>query len=206
MPFSTHLCCITSLFYFLPNVLNLLPGFNTTKYNQRRPLPRFGFLSPSIESPAIELFIFIAVFAPHTKNLPAYYTDNDAAAATAYPVFIWGVSTLCSYGHFPIVPSIRSFCKDFNFWGGRVTTVMSVSAALVYWFIPLMQLHISHSIIGHTSRFTSVSFGYTHDFTILYNSHEVFSSQQKIGPRIEGSMTTIGIYVIVFYMSCTKSS
>ena len=61
-----------------------------------------------------------------------------------------------------------------------------------------MQIHISHSRIGRTSRFTSVSFGSTHDFIILCNSHEVFPSPQNIGPRIEGSMTTIATDVVVF--------
>ena len=83
---------------------------------------------------------------------------------------------------------------------------MSISAALVSSFLLFSQLHIIHSRIGQTSRFTSLSFGSTHDFTILCNSHDDFSSPQKIGPRIEGSMTTIGTDVVVFSMSCTVSS
>ena len=83
---------------------------------------------------------------------------------------------------------------------------MSVSAALVSSFLPFMQLHIRHSIIGRTRRFTSMSLGSTHDIKIMCNSHAFFSSPQKIGPRIEGIMTTIGTYVVVFSMSCTVSS
>ena len=160
---------------------------------------------PVVESHAIALLIFIAVFVPHKKEILACNTDNEAAAATAYPVFIWGVSTLCDSGHFPIVTSSRSFCQDFNFLHGRVTTVMSVSAALVSSFIPFTHPHIKHSRIGRTSRFNSLSFGSTHDFTIMCNSHKLFSSPQKIGPNIEGSMTTIGTDVVVFSMSCTVS-
>ena len=44
---GAHLCCITRLLYLLPNDLNLLPGFNTTKPNQRRPLPNHEFLPPN---------------------------------------------------------------------------------------------------------------------------------------------------------------
>ena len=83
---------------------------------------------------------------------------------------------------------------------------MSVSSALVSLFIPFIQHHINHSRIGRISLFTSVSFVSTHDFMILCNYHEFLSSQQKIWPRIEGIMTTIGKYVVVFNMSCTKSS
>ena len=83
--------------------------------------------------------------------------------------------------------------------------VISIFVSLVSSFLPFMQLHISHLRIGQKIRFVSVSFGSTHDFTILSNSHEVFSSPQNIGPRIEGSMTTIGTDVVVFSMSCTVS-
>ena len=99
---------------------------------------------------------------------------------------------------FSIVPSSHSFYQDFKFWDGRATMVMFVSAAPVSSFFPFTQLHISHSIIGRTSRFTSLSFGSTHDFTIMCNSHEIFPSPQKIGPTIEGITTTIVTYVAVF--------
>ena len=75
---------------------------------------------------------------------------------------------------------------------------MSVSAALVSSFLPFTQHHISHSRIGCTSHFISLSFGSTHDFTIMCNSHDVFSSLYNIGPSIEGSMTTIGTDDVVF--------
>ena len=83
---------------------------------------------------------------------------------------------------------------------------MSVSTALVSLFIPFMKLHISRSRMGRTSRFTYLPFGYNHLFTITCNYHDVFSSRQKIRPRISGSMTTIGTYVVVFPSSCTLSS
>ena len=73
-------------------------------------------------------------------------------------------------------------------------------------FLPFTQLHISHSRIERTSCFTFLSFSSTHYFTIMSNYHAIFSSPQKIGPSIEGSMTTIGTDVAVFYMSCTVSS
>ena len=153
---------------------------------------------PVAESPAIAPFNLIAVFAPRTKKISACFTDNDAAAATTDPAFIWGAATFCASVNFPIVPSSHSFCQDFNSWYERVTTVMSVSAALDYLFLIFTQLHISHSIIGRTMCFAYLSFGSTRDFKILCNSHDIFSSPQKIGPRIEGSMTTIGIDVVVF--------
>ena len=48
--------------------------------------------------------------------------------------------------------------------------------------------------------FHTHSFGSTHAYTILCNSHDVFPLPQKIGSRIEGSMTTIGTYV--FFPLC----
>ena len=44
---GANLRCIRRLFYLLPNFLNLLWGFNTTKSNQRHPLPRCEFIPPS---------------------------------------------------------------------------------------------------------------------------------------------------------------
>ena len=136
-----------------------------------------NFFRPVAESPAISPFVFIAVIAPSTKNLLACDTDNDAAVITAYPAFIWGAATLCDSGHFPIVPSSRSFCQVFNFWDGRVTTLMSVSVALVSSFLPFTQRHISHSKIVRTRRFTSLSFGSTHDIKILCNSPDIFCGE-----------------------------
>ena len=75
---------------------------------------------------------------------------------------------------------------------------MSVSEAFVSSFLPFAQLYISHSRIGRTSRFTSLYFGSTHDFTIACNSQEFFSSSQNTGPRLAGRMTTIDTYVVVF--------
>ena len=65
---------------------------------------------------------------------------------------------------------------------------MFVSAALVSSFIPFTQLRISHLRIGRTICFTPMSFGSTHAFKILCNSHVIFLSGQKIGPSIEGSI------------------
>ena len=161
---------------------------------------------PVSESPSIAPFIFIVVFAPCIRKLLTYDSDNDAAAATADPTFIWGDANLCASIQFPIVSSSHSFCQYFNLLYGRVTTVMTIFAALVSSFCPFTQLYIRHSRIGRTSRFTSLSFGSDHDFIIMCNSYEVFPSPQKIGPRIEGSMTTIGTDVVVFSMSFTVSS
>ena len=44
---GAHLRCITRLFYLLTIVLNLLPGFNSTKSNQHRSLHSCEFLPPS---------------------------------------------------------------------------------------------------------------------------------------------------------------
>ena len=185
-------------FFICFQFLNLLPDFNSTKFNQRRPLPSCEFLPPSCWIFYNSAVHFHCIVCTSHKNISACDTDNEASAATSDPVFIWGSATLYSSVHFPIVLSSRSFCQDFNFWDGRVTRVMSVSAALFSSFISLTQLHISHSRMGRTSRFTSFSFGYNHDFTILCNSHDVFFSPQKIGPRIEGRMTKIGTDVVVF--------
>ena len=51
-----------------------------------------NFFRPVAESPAIALLILNEVFAPHTKNLSAYDTDNGAAAATIVTEFIWGAA------------------------------------------------------------------------------------------------------------------
>ena len=53
--------------------------------------------------------------------------------------------------------------------------------------------------------FTSLSFASTHAFTIMCKSHDIFSSSQKIGPRIAGSMITVDTYAVVFPLSCTVS-
>ena len=44
---GAYLCCITSPFDLLLIFFNLLPVFNSTKSNQRRPLPSCEFLPPS---------------------------------------------------------------------------------------------------------------------------------------------------------------
>ena len=82
---------------------------------------------------------------------------------------------------------------------------MSVSEALVSSFLPFTHIHISHSRIRQTSRFTFLSFGSTHAFKIPCNSYGIFSSTQNIWPRIVGSMTTIRTYIVVFTSSCKVS-
>ena len=94
-----------------------------------------SFFRPFAEFPAIAPVIFIYVFSPRTKNISSCNTDIDAAAATADPAFLWGASNLRAYGHLTIVPSSHSFCQAFSFWDRRVTTIMSISVALVSLFI-----------------------------------------------------------------------
>ena len=138
------------------------------------------------ESPTMETFILIAVFEPHTKKVLSCDTDIDATAATADTAFIWGAATLCASGHFPIVPSSRSFCQVFNFWYGRVTTLMSISAALVSLFLPFMHIHMSYSRIGGTSHLTSLPFFSTHYFKIMCNSHENFPHHRRLVQGLKG--------------------
>ena len=57
-----------------------------------------------------------------------------------------------------------------------------------------------------TIRFTSVSCGSKQTFTIPCNNDDVLPSSHKIGPRIVGSMKTIGTYVVVLSLSFTVSS
>ena len=146
--------------------------------------------------------IFIDVFDPCNKKSLACDTEIGADAATADNTFIWDASTHCGSSHLPIVPYSRSLYQVLNFWDGRLTMLMYVSASLVSSFLPFTQIHISHSIMGWTSHFTSIYFGYNH----RCNYHNVFYSSQKIGPRITDRKTTIGTYVVVLSSSCTVSS
>ena len=75
---------------------------------------------------------------------------------------------------------------------------MSIYGALLSSLLPFTQLYIIHSRIGQTSRFKSLSFGSTRDFTVMCNSYGVFPSPQNIGRRIEGIMTKIVTDVVVF--------
>ena len=95
-----------------------------------------NFFRPVAKFPAIAPVIFIAVFSPCTKNILAWETDIDAAIVTADPAFIWGAATLCASSHLQIVPSSRSFCQAFNFWDGRVTTLIYIYASPESSFFP----------------------------------------------------------------------
>ena len=168
-------------FRFYSNVLNLLLGFNSTKFNQRHPLPSCKLLPYSCWISCNSAVHFhCRVCTPH-KKLLVYDTDIEAAAATADPAFIWGAATLCDSVHLPIVPSSSSFYQAFNFLDGRGTTLMSVSAALVSLFLPFTHIHIGHSRIKGTSRFNSLYFGSTYDFTILCNSYDIFPHHKRFG-------------------------
>ena len=82
---------------------------------------------------------------------------------------------------------------------------MSVSVALLSSFLPFTQLHISHSRMGRTISFISLSFGSNHPFKIPCNYHDVFYSSQQIGPIISVSITISGTYVVIFSLSYTVS-
>ena len=82
---------------------------------------------------------------------------------------------------------------------------MSVSAALVSSFVPFTYLHICHSRIKRTSRFAFLYFGFTHDFTILSNSHEVFPHHRILGQGLKVAWQQLA-QMFFFNMSCTVSS
>ena len=141
---GAHLRCITSLFGLLPVFLNLLPDFNSTKSNQRRPLPSCEFLSPSCWISCNSVVNFNCRVCTSYKKLSSCDSDIDAVASTTDLSFISGASTVCASGNLPIFFSSHIFFQAFNFWDGRVTTLMPVSAALVSSFPPFTQLHIIH--------------------------------------------------------------
>ena len=85
-----HLHCIK-----IPSDLNRLPGFNSTKSNQRRPLPSREFLHPSSWISYNSAVHFNCCICTSHKNISIYETDIDAAATTTYPAFIWCNATLC---------------------------------------------------------------------------------------------------------------
>ena len=77
---------------------------------------------------------------------------------------------------------------------------MFVSAALVYSFITFTQLYISHSRIGRTSRFNYLSFGSTHAFTIMCNSHENFPHHIILGQGLKVSRQKLAQMLLFFYV------
>ena len=139
------------------------------------------------ESPAIFPFIFIAVFAPYTKNFrPVILTLTPLLPSLILHLSeMRPSSVLPSTLKFFLQAAVSARISTFDM-GGRTHSCLFLQHLFLH-IIPFKQLNIIHSRIGRKICFIYLSFGSTCAFTIMCNSHDVFPHKDRLGPRIASS-------------------